>query len=110
MAKFTIKAAEGFTGESVGVLFNDGIAEVDSDTQWAQLNYFRQAGYGVEPAEGAEGSDEEPPAAFDPGEHTVVEVNAHLDAADAAERERVLDAELGGNARAGVLNGPHGQS
>lgn len=41
--------------------------------------------------------------AFDPSAHTVDEVIAHLETADEAERDRVLDAEGAGAARKGVL-------
>jgi trigger factor len=43
-----------------------------------------------------------PPVAdgvFEPGDHSVAEVKAHLDAADDAEKERVLEAERAGKAR-----------
>ena len=41
---------------------------------------------------------------FDPGEHTVMEVMAHLETADDAEWRRVLDAEESGKGRKGILN------
>ncbi|NKV28219.1 hypothetical protein GS921_00285 [Rhodococcus hoagii] len=44
---------------------------------------------------------------FDPADFDVDEVNAYLDGADAAERERVLQAEADGKARKGILSGPH---
>lgn len=44
---------------------------------------------------------------FDPSAHTADEVNDHLAAADADERERVLAAEYEGQARKGILEGPH---
>ncbi|MBM4497537.1 hypothetical protein MWT96_20785 [Prescottella equi] len=50
------------------------------------------------------------PIAFDPTGHDVDEVNAYLDGADAAERERVLQAEADGKARKGILSGPHADS
>ncbi|MFJ4799197.1 hypothetical protein [Kitasatospora purpeofusca] len=48
----------------------------------------------------------EPPgplALFDPAEHTVPEVLDHLADADEDETERVLAAELGGQARKGIV-------
>lgn len=44
---------------------------------------------------------------FDPGEHTVKEVNAHLADAGRGERERVLTVESEGRARTRILSGPH---
>lgn len=46
--------------------------------------------------------------AFDPAEHTVAEVNAHLEKADADERARVLAAERDGQARKGILDNAEG--
>lgn len=53
-------------------------------------------------------TEKTPPAAvqggvFDPSEHTVADVTAHLSDADDAERERVLAIERDGKARSGVL-------
>ncbi len=45
---------------------------------------------------------------FDPREHTVEDVNAYLEDADPAEVQRVLAAEETGQARKGILGGPHG--
>lgn len=45
---------------------------------------------------------------FDPADYTVDGVNEYLESADAAERQRVLDAEREGSARKGVLEGPYG--
>lgn len=41
---------------------------------------------------------------FDPGEHTVDEVQAHLKDASDAERARVLELERDGKGRSGILN------
>ncbi|MER7967781.1 hypothetical protein ABTX35_01990 [Streptomyces sp. NPDC096080] len=43
------------------------------------------------------------PDAFDPGEHTVLQVIAHLAEADEGETLRVLDAEASGEKRKGLL-------
>lgn len=58
-----------------------------------------------------EAKDSEAPAeeaqeveAFDPTEHNVEEVKAHLDGADEEERTRVLAAEQDGKARSSVLS------
>lgn len=40
---------EGFTGESAGVEFTDGTAEVSSEDNPGALLYFQGAGYKVEP-------------------------------------------------------------
>lgn len=54
MAKFKITAPEpSYVGSISGVQFRDGVAEVDDNvpTVAAVLNYCRNAGYLVEPAE-----------------------------------------------------------
>ncbi|WP_199785510.1 hypothetical protein, partial [Streptomyces sp. Tu 6176] len=43
------------------------------------------------------------PEAFDPAEHTVLQVIAHLAEADEQETARVLDAEAAGEKRKGLL-------
>lgn len=48
----------------------------------------------------------DPDGPFDPGQHTVKQVNEHLAAADAREVERVMVAEAGGRGRRGILLGP----
>lgn len=56
---------------------------------------------------GVEAAAAQTPAAdtesFDPSDHTVDEVKAHLENADDAERERVLDAEKAGKARTSLI-------
>ncbi|MFJ8883610.1 hypothetical protein ACIRJR_09370 [Streptomyces sp. NPDC102402] len=47
--------------------------------------------------------EEQDPDAFDPAEHTVLQVIAHLAEADEAETARVLDAEATGEQRKGLL-------
>lgn len=47
------------------------------------------------------------PATYDPGQHTVAEVNDWLVNADPTEVERVLNAEYDGQARKGIIEGPH---
>lgn len=49
----------------------------------------------------------DPDGPFDPGEHTVTQVNDHLAGAEVGERERVLQAEADGRGRRGILAGPH---
>lgn len=68
----------------------------------------------VEPGEAATESpapwpapNPDPGAVFDPGEHTVAQVNAHLAGADVGERERVIQAECEGRSRRGIIQGPH---
>lgn len=51
-----------------------------------------------------EPQEPEEAAAFDPGEHTVEQVNAHLDTVtDDAERERILQAERDGKNRSTIV-------
>ncbi len=69
MAKFKITAGvAGFTGESVGVHFRDGLAEVDTYTTQgvSALSYFRSAGYGIVPMDGVEVDDAIRSATFTP--------------------------------------------
>ncbi|MYR76538.1 MULTISPECIES: hypothetical protein [unclassified Streptomyces] len=52
----------------------------------------------------AQGQKRQPdPNAFDPAEHTVLQVIAHLAEADEAETARVLDEEAKGEQRKGLL-------
>lgn len=98
----------GFTGNVVGVDFLDGIGEFDdnNDAGRSARAYFERAGYRMDaiddevlsPVE--DDGDDDP---FDPSAHTVEEVLAHLDTADADEAARVLDAEEAGKNRATVL-------
>jgi hypothetical protein len=70
----------------------DGLLEV-SDALWAQHEWPETVWAEVQV----------PRRVFDPSEHTVAQVLAHLDKADDDERDRVLAAERAGKARAGVL-------
>ena len=55
-------------------------------------------------AEDQAAEEEDADPAFDPTEHSVVEVKEHLDEADEAERQRVLDAEASSDKpRKGIL-------
>lgn len=48
MATYKITApAPGYTGKVGKVAFADGCAEIDGETQAAELSYFRRRGYGV---------------------------------------------------------------
>lgn len=55
------------------------------------------------PDEDLIGSDEGELSDFDPGQHTVDEVQAHLKSASADERDRVLALERDGKGRSGIL-------
>ena len=70
----------------------DELLEV-SDATWAQHAWPESTWAEVEV----------PKQVFDPDEHTVDEVLAHLAKAEEDERERVLAAERAGKARKGVL-------
>ena len=70
----------------------DGLIEV-SDAVWAQHDWPETVWAEVEI----------PSRVFDPADHTVAEVQKHLERADDDERSRVLAAERAGKARAGVL-------
>lgn len=111
MNRYKIEApVRSFSGESVGVTFSKGTGYVTDETKEgrAAVEYFRRHHYGVALAD--EKTEEErvqelvtgtpaqrapiPPAEpFDPSQHGVEDVLAHLDEADLEEATRVLDAE-----------------
>ena len=60
MARFKINTpVRDFSGESAGVRFHRGEAEVSTDSDYgvSALSYFRQAGYGIEPLDGVSVDD-----------------------------------------------------
>lgn len=111
MNKYRIEApVRSYSGESAGVQFSKGTGFVDDSTKEgrAAIEYFRRQGYGVAVSDGK--TDEEraqeivtaivgqrnpggPTEPFDPAQHGVEDVLAHLDEADLDEATRVLDAE-----------------
>lgn len=122
MNQFTVTApVAGFTGESCGVVFKDGVGHVDDATKEgrAAIEYFRRRGYTLT-AEGADDGESEPEPTepqktegpetkFDPAEHNADEVIAYLDSLDAdtedgkAELERVVAAEKDGKNRKTII-------
>lgn len=78
------------------VRFADPVEPMERSQRWERL-------YEAEPEREPE------PLVFEPGEHTVGDVNEHLAAADADERTRVLLAEIAGKGRRGVVEGPHAE-
>ncbi len=103
-----------FGGEVAGVRFHRGAATIDSVTDAAAYAYFQRAAYTVSPVEDAEQQSPPPEAEgdpavpdpvglFDPGEHTVEEVLAHLATADEDEQARVRAAEADGKARTTIV-------
>ncbi|MEU6168087.1 hypothetical protein [Streptomyces tanashiensis] len=104
-----------FTGESVGVHFHKGTAQVDDSSKEgrAAIEYFRRQGYCLTSV--SDKDDEPAPAAepptelFDPAEHDAADVLAYLDSLGdddsdaAAETQRVLAAEQSGKARKTIL-------
>ncbi len=119
MNQFTVTApTHGFSGESAGVSFKDGVGQVNDSSKEgrAAIEYFRRRGYTLTP----EGADEDGPEPstpldpddpgpelppFDPSEHDAADVIAYLDAHadDGDETARVLEAEKNGKARKTVL-------
>lgn len=118
MNQFTVTApAAGYSGESAGVVFKDGVGHVDDSTKEgrAAIEYFRRRGYTLTP----EGADEEEQAEphtpdeddepFDPSKHDAADVIAYLDSLvnddtqDTAEFDRVIAAERDGKARKTIL-------
>lgn len=77
---------------------------MDRSTRWVRVIGDTSP---VEPGAGEETREGPSPAPFQPADHTVADVNAHLSDADPAERERVLQAEAEGKGRRGVLQGPY---
>jgi hypothetical protein len=99
---------KNFTGTVVGVDFKAGTAELetDNDAGRAAYAYFDRAGYRMEGVSDPEKEPGTPPPApngddepYDPAEHSVDEVLAHLDAVTYEEAARVLDAEAEGKNR-----------
>lgn len=82
-----------FAGRVANVDFANGQAETDNP---GSLAYFRRHEYKIE-------GDQSVAGTFDPGEHSVDEVEAHLEGVSDAERERVLAAERGGKARKSLV-------
>jgi len=102
----------GFTGVSVGVNFTNGVSEIDvPDDRQHPLHraaaYFVAQGYGVEeldePEEAEAEQEPDGDEPFDPSEHDVPEVLAHLAKADEDEQARVIAAETAGKARSTIL-------
>jgi hypothetical protein len=121
MTRFRIQSPlRNFTGKVAEVQFQAGTGYVEdtSDGGRAALSYFKRSGYGVAeapeqvPDPGSDpatpSGDGQPPAPtvepFDPAAHTVDQVRAHLDRADADEALRVLAAEAAGQARKGITS------
>lgn len=111
MNQFTVTApAAGFSGESCGVAFTDGVGHVNDSSKEgrAAIEYFRRRGYTLTP-EGAdeaepdgpqEPGDAPPAEPFDPSKHPVDEVLAYLDSTtDEDEIARVIAAERDGKNR-----------
>ena len=123
-----ITPVTGFTGVSAGVNFTDGVAEIEAPvlpdlpegkelgrkeraerSEIAQheglrkVAYFRSQGYGVEeldePEEADAEQEQDDDEPFDPSEHDVPEVLAHLADADEDEQARVIAAERDGKNR-----------
>lgn len=97
-----------FTGQSVGVAFQAGTAEVDdtSDAGRSALAYFQRAGYRVDEVRDEESEEVLAPVAddsvqgdgpYDPAGHKADEVLTYLDGASYEEAVRVLDAEAASN-------------
>ncbi|MFD6421557.1 hypothetical protein [Streptomyces sp. NPDC060198] len=113
MTRYQIEApVRSFSGESAGVQFSKGTAYVtDADKPGrAALEYFRRHGYGVAVADEATveervqalvtggqapGSTIPPAAPYDPAEHSVEDVLAHLAGVEHDDAVRILDAEAG---------------
>ncbi|MFC8432249.1 hypothetical protein [Streptomyces sp. NPDC057253] len=110
MNEFIVTAPEaGFSGESAGVVFKDGVGRVtDADKPGrAAIEYFRRRGYTltVEGAEQETPDEQDGDEPFDPSKHNADEVIAYLDSLDRGTEKgndefvRVIVAELGGKAR-----------
>ncbi|MGW5409021.1 hypothetical protein [Streptomyces spiralis] len=126
MNLYTVTApAAGFSGESAGVVFRDGVGRVSDSTKEgrAAIEYFRRRGYGLA-LEGAEPVADEPVAEkdgprepgdpgpelppelppFDPAAHNADEVLAYLDSTtDADEIARIIAAERDGKNRKTII-------
>lgn len=104
---------KNFTGQSVGIAFQSGVAEVDdtNDVGRSAIAYFQRAGYRVDeirdedrvevlaPADDDQRHGDGP---YDPAGHKADEVLAYLDGASYEEAVRVLDAEAAADGKARV--------
>lgn len=97
--------AKGYTGSTyIGPTildFEDGVATTDVDLSGGIRGYLKVAGYKVDDG-GGEQSNKPADVPFDPSEHTVDDVLAHLAGADATEVGRVKAAEAAGKDRKGI--------
>lgn len=89
--------------------FEEPKAEAKGDETDAELA-AREAEDAAASAKTAEVKEQEskPEAPFDPSAHTVAEVQAYLEDADEAERDRVLAVELTGKKRASLVDNTEG--
>ncbi|MEE4540984.1 hypothetical protein V2S66_03250 [Streptomyces sp. V4-01] len=99
---------KGFTGQSVGVAFQSGVAEVEdtSDAGRSAIAYFQRAGYRVDEISDGESAEVLAPVdgdkPYDPAGHKADEVLAYLDGASYQEAVRVLDVEAAADGKARV--------
>jgi len=100
MPRFKVTAPEhGFTGESAGVYFKDGVAHVDAAdaAQAAALQYFRRRGYGVESADPSQPAAEDDASPARPKDYAAKAewvAYAVTQGADPDEAEAMTKAEL----------------
>ncbi|MFD3717270.1 hypothetical protein [Streptomyces sp. NPDC058674] len=128
MTQFEISApVRTYTGDIVGVPFRDGTGYVNNTTDEGRsaLAYFQRSAYGIREVENGDAPVVVNPVAdpkefttltggsiaqtgalaagrFDPADHNTAETLSYLDGADAAEAERVLDAEAAGKNRGSI--------
>lgn len=96
----TITMPVAFSGVGPGgVVFADGVGQTDDEDV---LQYCRDAGYEVTDGP-AHHTHVHVSLAFDPADHTVPEVLAHLRDSDDEEQARVLALEADGKARQTIL-------
>jgi hypothetical protein len=94
--------------EAQGYVVGEQVADAESEQAVAVLRKL-----GILPAEDADEAEAVEPVEqvsagrFDPSQHTIADVNEHLDRYP-DDTARVLAAEAAGKSRAGILHGPHG--
>lgn len=111
---------KGFAGRTVfgpiAVEFKDGVAETDAKLSDGLKAYLKGKGYKVGRGTTASNTpDTSTPEAFDPGKHTVEDVQAYLASLDGsdpekhdAEVQRVVEAEKAGKNRSTLLEAIEG--
>lgn len=99
-----VEPGQGTPAEGTAAQNQEGSSDVQPDTdQDDDENEGGEGGGGALPTSDPRAEDSDVDEAFDPGQHTVADVNEYLEATDdPAERQRVIAAERAGRNRSGI--------